>query len=226
MSGRIHAQLSGICVIRKRVGVFGVAKPIKFDVFFDYQCPFVYRVANLIDAVRQSGRDVEVRWRYFSLTQVNSKDDGWTVWAAPATEKVKGRLAFQAAEAARRQGRFGSLHMPLLLARHRDGRDLDEPLVVDEVAEAAGLDMSRFRSDVAAPDILDGLARDHTEAVGVHGVFGTPTFVFEDGAAAYVRLSKPVAGETSMEMFDRMVEVAAGEPGILEIKRPVRPAHS
>jgi predicted DsbA family dithiol-disulfide isomerase len=201
-----------------------MTEPIKFDVFFDYQCPFVYRVAKLIDGVRQSGRDLEVRWRYFSLTQVNSKDDGWEVWAAPASEKVKGRLAFQAAEAARRQGRFESLHMPLLLARHRDGRDLDEPSVVDEVAEAVGLDMSRFRSDLAAPDVLDGLARDHREAVRLHGVFGTPTLVFEDGASAYVRLAKPVDGEAPVEVFDRLVEVAAGEPRILEIKRPVRPA--
>src|SRR4029077_11270766 len=112
MSGRIHAQLSGIRVSCKRVGVSGVTDSIKFEVFFDYQCPFVYRAANLIDGVRSAGRDIEVRWRYFSLTQVNSNNDGWTVWNAPATERVRGRLAFQAAEAARRQGRFEALHMP------------------------------------------------------------------------------------------------------------------
>ena len=201
-----------------------MTEPIKFEVFFDYQCPFVYRVANLIDGVRRSGREVEVRWRYFSLTQVNSKDDGWKVWTAPTTEKVRGRLAFQAAEAARRQGRFDSLHMPLLSARHRDGRDLDERSVVDEVATEAGLDMARFHADLAAPDILDGLARDHTEAVRVHGVFGTPTLVFEDGASAYVRLSKPLDGDSPDEVFDRVLQVAAGEPRILEIKRPVRPS--
>src|SRR5690349_981292 len=67
MSGRIQAQLSGIRVSSSRVGAFGVAasEPITFDVFFDYQCPFVYRAAGLIDAVQRSGRrDVEVRWRY------------------------------------------------------------------------------------------------------------------------------------------------------------------
>src|SRR5215831_3985570 len=131
MSGRIHAQLSGIRVSCNRVGVLCVTvpEPIKFDVFFDYQCPFVYRVAGLIEGARGSGRDVEVRWRYFSLTQVNSNNDGWTVWRAPASEKVRGRLGFQAAEAARRQGRFESFHMPLLLARHRDRLDIDEPSV-------------------------------------------------------------------------------------------------
>jgi predicted DsbA family dithiol-disulfide isomerase len=223
MSGRIQAQLSGIRVSRNCV-VLGVAvaEPITFDVFFDFQCPFVYRAAGLLDSVRQSGREIDVRWRYFSLTQVNSKDDGWTVWSAPASEKVRGRLAFQAAEAARRQDRFAAFHMPLLLARHRDLLDIDQVAVVEQVAAGAGLDLERFRSDIADPSILDRLAEDHTNAVTDHGVFGTPTFVFGDGASAYIRLSESVNGNGASDLFDRLLTVAAAEPRILEIKRPPR----
>jgi predicted DsbA family dithiol-disulfide isomerase len=206
--------------------VFCVAasERIKLDVFFDYHCPFVYRAAGLFDAVRASGRrDVEVRWRYFSLTQVNSKNDGWTVWDAPASENVRGRLAFQAAEAARRQGRFDHLHMRLLQARHRDRLDIDEPEVVAQVAGEAGLDPGRFRGDIADPHILESLARDHREAVTELGVFGTPTLVFADGVAAYVRLSQEVDGDGAVELFDRLLSIAAAEPRILEIKRPRKP---
>ena len=203
-----------------------MAAPIKFDVYFDYQCPFVYRVAGLLDAVQRSGRDIEVGWRYFSLTQVNSKDDGWTVWAAPASEQVRGRLGFQAAEAARRQGRFEAFHLPLLLARHRDQRDIDDVSVVEQVAAGAGLDLNRLEADLGDPALLDALARDHTQAVREHGVFGTPTFVFEDGASAYVRLSEAVNGHGAVDVFDRLVAVAAAEPRILEIKRPRRPSPS
>src|SRR5438874_5785237 len=155
ISGLIHAQLSGIRVSSTRVAVFGVAvaDPIKLDVYFDYQCPFVYRMARLLDTVRRSGREVEVGWRYFSLTQVNSKDDGWTVWGAPASEKVRGRSAFAAAEAAKRQDRFDDLHMPLLVARHRDRLDIDDPAVLEHVAAGAGLDMARFRRDLGDPQI-------------------------------------------------------------------------
>jgi len=201
------------------------SEPITFDVFFDYLCPFVYRAAGLLDAVRRSGRrDVEVRWRYFSLTQVNSKDDGWTVWSAPASEIVRGRVAFAAAEAARRQGRFDDLHMPLLWARHRDRLDIDDPAVVVQTAVDVGLDIERFRSDLADPKILDGLARDHSHAVGELGVFGTPTFVFADGASAYVRLADGVDESGALEVFDRLVAVAATERRILEIKRPRKPS--
>jgi len=198
-------------------------EPIRFDVFFDYQCPYVYRASLLIDEVRREGRELDVRWRYFSLTQVNSKDDGWTVWDAPRGEPVKGRLAFAAGEAARRQHRFDELHRALLIARHSDRLELDEPEVVESVAAQAGLDMERFKTDLADPSILDSLAADHRHAVTVLGIFGTPTFVFEGGASAYVRLSAPAEAGGSVEVFERLLAVAAEEPRILEIKRPRKP---
>jgi predicted DsbA family dithiol-disulfide isomerase len=204
-----------------------VDTPINFDVFFDYSCPFVYRVAGMLEGVRSSrARPIDVRWRYFSLTQVNSKDDGWTLWSAPASETVRGRLAFKAAEAARRQGRFDDLHMPLLEARHRDRLDLDDQTVIERVASDAGLDLQLFAADLRAPDILDAVARDHREAVGEHGIFGTPTFLFADGASAYVRLAGPIDEGDAVEVFDRLMSVAAREPRILEIKRPRRPAQA
>jgi len=70
---------------------------IRFEVFYDYFCPFVYRASVLLQNVGRT-RPLNVAWRYFSLAQVNSKDDAWTVWDAPASETVRGRLAFKAAE--------------------------------------------------------------------------------------------------------------------------------
>jgi predicted DsbA family dithiol-disulfide isomerase len=197
---------------------------IEFEVFYDYMCPFVYRATVLIESVMASGREMKVGWRYFSLSQVNSKDEGWTAWDAPESETGRGRLAIKAAEAARRQGRFEKMHMPLLRARHRDRLNIDQLDVVHRVAEESGLDLERFRSDIADPTILEPLARDHREAVARYGVFGTPTFVFSDGASAYVRLSEAVEGPGAEELFERLLTVAAHEPRILEVKRPTRPS--
>lgn len=182
-------------------------------------------MAILFEAVRASGkRDLDVSWRYFSLTQVNSKEEGWTVWDAPASSVARGRLAFQAAEAARRQGAFEALHLPLLRARHRDRQDIDAREVVESVARSAGLDIERFRRDLDDPSLLQALARDHRQAAGELGVFGTPTLVFDGGAAAYVRLSEGVDEPgRAVEVFDRIFSVADEEPRILEIKRPVKP---
>lgn len=198
---------------------------MQLDVFYDYLCPFVYRTSVLLQNVRDSGeRELEVRWRYFSLTQVNSKDDGWTVWDAPESERVRGRLAFKAAEAARRQDGFEDFHMRLLRARHLDRVDIDDIDVLERVADESGLERDRFRKDVADPKILAALSRDHRGAVAEYGVFGTPTLVFPGGAAAYLRLSEAPEAPDSPRIFDRVVSIAAEEPRILEIKRPVKPS--
>ena len=207
-------------------GHFPVAgRALQFDVFYDYLCPFVYRASVLLQNVRDSGeRQLEIGWRYFSLTQVNSKDDGWTVWDAPESEHARGRLAFKAAEAARRQDGFDAFHDRLLRARHVDRFEIDQVAVVERVAEESGLDLERFRKDVADPKILAALERDHRGAVAQHGVFGTPTFVFAGGQAAYVRLSEAPEAVDSLGIFDRLVSIAAEEPRILEIKRPLKPS--
>lgn len=201
---------------------------IEIEIFYDYNCPFVYRASKMIEAVAGSGeRNVRVNWRFFSLSQVNHHtgegDDAWTVWGAPASEAVKGRLAFKAAEAARRQGRFDAFHRALLDARHRDRADIEREAVIEDVAAAAALDLERFRRDLEAPDILDRLERDHTEARDRHGVFGTPTLVFPEGSA-YLRLSRVLEGADALRVFDSVIATIAREPEVLEIKRPVRPA--
>ena len=113
--------------------------------------------------------------------------------------------------------------MPLLLARHRDREDIDDPGVIKRLAGAAGLDGDRFGADLADRRTLEALARDHSEARAKRGVFGTPTFVFPNGAAAYVRLAGVPSKEDALRIFDRLVDIARGEESILEIKRPVAP---
>jgi predicted DsbA family dithiol-disulfide isomerase len=129
-----------------------------------------------------------------------------------------------AAEAARRQDRFDTLHAALLGARHQSRLDIDDIKVIEQVAEESGLDLARFRRDLEDPGILVALARDHSHAVVTHGVFGTPTFVFPNGASAYIRLTEAPSGADAVRLFDSLMAIAAYEPRVLEIKRPVRPS--
>jgi hypothetical protein len=62
---------------------------IRFEVLYDYFCSFVYRASVLLQNVgRSSAFRCEVTWRYFSLAQVNSKDDAWTAWGRRSLERV------------------------------------------------------------------------------------------------------------------------------------------
>jgi predicted DsbA family dithiol-disulfide isomerase len=194
---------------------------MELEVFYDYRCPYVYQAALLLRRVQETGRrDLHVRWRYFSLAQANNEEEGWTIWeAAPQDPAAKGRLAFQAAEASRRQGRFESFHPALLDARHLEEKDIDDLAVVEEVAAGSGLDLERFRADLGDPSLLMPLARDHAEARDRLGVFGTPTFHFPGRGAAYVRVRPAPQGDAVLDVFDQIVSITAEEPYFQELKR-------
>src|SRR5260370_17446106 len=96
-SVRIQAQLSGISVRTRRVERLSVVDPevIRFEVFYDYFCPFVYRASVLLQNVgRSSAFSLKVTWRYFSLAQVNSKDDGWTACLLLHSAHLRSPIAF------------------------------------------------------------------------------------------------------------------------------------
>ena len=95
-------------------------------------------------------------------------------------------------------------------------------LLRHQASEYVGRTGARERHDHTHRPGRITLCRD--EARAKHGVFGTPTCVFSNGAAAYVRLAGVPSKDDALRIFDRVVEVAGGEQLILEIKRPVRPA--
>src|SRR5258708_12537348 len=90
---------------------------MEFELYYDYLCPFVYRASLLIANVAAE-RPIDVRWRYFSLAQVNSKEERWTAWSAPAAETVPIRLAFKPAQPARQQHHSYPFHPNLLAPPH------------------------------------------------------------------------------------------------------------
>ncbi|MDR0342113.1 MAG: DsbA family protein [Nocardiopsaceae bacterium] len=195
---------------------------MELQVYFDYLCPYVHQAAVLLRRVREA-EDVRVDWRYFSLRQVNRADGDPDVWDAPAAERISGRDAFRAAEAARRQGRFEPFHDRLLAARHEERRNIDDVAVLEDAAGSAGLDVRRWREDMADPHILRSLERDHTEAVRRYGAFGTPTFVVPGGGAAYVRMRPAPEGQEAKRFFRDLLAAITDRPYLLEVKRPVPP---
>jgi predicted DsbA family dithiol-disulfide isomerase len=199
---------------------------MELQVFFDFLCPYVHQAALLLRRVRGT-EDVRVEWRYFSLRQINRSEGEPDVWASPPDgERISGLAAFRGAEAARRQGRFEPFHDGVLAARHEGRRSIDDVAVLEDVAGRSGLDLRRWREDMADPHILDSLQRDHTEAVRRHGVFGTPTFVVPGAGAAYVRVRPAPEGEEARRFLRELLDAITGRPYLLEVKRPIPPRGS
>lgn len=178
--------------------------------------------------VRRSGiREFDVDWQPFSLAQVNSdRGEEFRYWEQPGALDGADNtlLALRAGLAARRQGPapFDTFFMALLAARHQEKRDLTDPAMVNGVAEAVGLDMRRFRKDLADPQLVREVGASHTRAVEEHGVFGVPTLVFPNGHAAFLKMFVPPEAE-AVAVFDSLLPVIGEVKHVGEIKRPQPP---
>jgi len=165
-----------------------------------------------LDRVKQVyGENLEITWKNFSLEQINSKEDpSWKAWEQGEPAERRSLLSQMTAEAARRQGAelYEKFHLALLTARHGgDGRiPLNEESSLLRLAEEIGLDVGRLREDLKDPDLAKIIGKDHENAVG-EGVFGTPTFVFENGTSAYLKTFIPPEYD-SVAAFEGFLETA------------------
>ena len=175
-----------------------------------------------------TGQEVNVDWQPFSLEQVNSDNKGEEIkfWEQPGVLDGSDNtlLAHRAGLAAKRQGKeaFESFFISLLKLRHEERRSLTEPEVMEEAVANSGIDMARFREDLADPDLLREIAESHTEAVEVHGAFGVPTYVFPNGGTAFVKMHIP-PDEQAGEIYESVTRVITDAQHVGEVKRPSPP---
>jgi protein-disulfide isomerase len=129
--------------------------------FGDFECPYCGQAET---SVRELLTDTEIRyvWRHLPLVDVH----------------LQAQLAAQATEAASAQGAFWPMHDRLL--QHQDALFFDDLI---EHAAALGLDVERFRSDLASGAYSTRIAQD-VESADLSGVSGTPTF-FINGQRHY-----------------------------------------
>ncbi len=199
--------------------------PDRVTVYFDYVCPYAWRGAELAEMVARK-LDIAFDWRHYSLFQGNhDSDDGWQLWNEridPHDENgTRGLLPFLASCAARRQGegQYRVFRLGLLRARHCEHRPLDLA-TIRFVAECSGLHLPKFDDDLANPEGRTLLAHEHHRANDAN-VFGTPTFVFEDGHAAYLRLRQLPANEReAVDLFRDYRELLANYPYVETVRRP------
>jgi predicted DsbA family dithiol-disulfide isomerase len=172
---------------------------------------------------------LEIEWRYFSLSQVNHPEGNtWKVWEQPSKDQewqgqryARSLRAFWAAEAARCQGSdaFHRFHRALLRATHLHGQPLADPATLHRAAQEAGLHMPDFVQALDDEACLERLAIDHAQAENL-GVFGTPTLVFPGARPVYLKLERVLTLEESLDFWGAFRTTAADRPYVLEMKRP------
>ena len=103
-----------------------------------------------------------------------------------------------------------------------DERKMSDPTAILDVAKGSGLDLARFQKDMADQQIIEELGESHTRAVQDYGVFGVPTFVFPNGASAYLKMFRP-SEDKAVQVFESLRTVIEDWKNLGEIKRPQPP---
>jgi protein-disulfide isomerase len=142
----------------------------------DFQCPYCARSAPVLAHVRDKFKgDVRIIYRHL-----------------PMAFHRLAQLAAEAAVAAAEQGKFWAFHDQVFgNFGHLERADLER------FAQAAGLDMARFRAALDDRRYRDAVAAEAAAGEAL-GVDGTPT-VFINGA--------PVIGARDADTMDRLVEI-------------------
>jgi protein-disulfide isomerase len=136
----------------------GVGGGRQLVMYGDFECPYTAAAMRDVGRLLEDGADFELVFRHFPLRSVHPH----------------AQAAAEAAEAAARQDRFWEMHDLLF----RNQQQL-EPADLRRFALRLGLDLERFESDLADPEIKARVERD-LESGEQSGVDGTPS-LFIDG---------------------------------------------
>lgn len=138
--------------------------PVTLEEFGDFQCPPCGLLHPVLkDMEKEFGSQIRVIFREFPLGQTHQH----------------AIAAARAAEAAGMQGKFWEMH-DMLFTNQRNWKDaFDTRLTFEDYALKIGLDLQKFRRDVASKEVEQRIALDGRRANAM-GVSGTPT-VFMNG---------------------------------------------
>jgi len=202
----------------------------RVQVYFDYVCPYSWRVAELIDLISEP-LNLDVSWEHFSLFQSEhsrtaaGRGQDWQLWNEPLDHAdrsgCKGLLPFLASSAARKQGpeAHDAFRLALQRANHARYQPYDYATVTG-VAQEVGLDLARFEHELANPEGRTVLAQEHMRAAS-HDIFGTPTLVFPGGQSAYLRLQEvPHSADEGVSLFQDVRRMLERYPYLQTVRRP------
>jgi hypothetical protein len=194
---------------------------VHFAVTWDYRCPFARNAHEHVLTGLAAGANWEVEFVGFSLGQVHVEEGQPSVWDKP--EQDSGILALQAGVVVRDEfaEQFPGVHRALFAARHDNGQQLDDRVVIETVLNEQGVLAGQVLDRIDSGAALATLRDEHERYTATHNVWGVPTFVAGD-QAVFVRFMdrSPVGADPagSIRTIERTVDLLTGWTELNEFK--------
>ncbi|HEY4947762.1 MAG TPA: DsbA family protein [Acidimicrobiales bacterium] len=194
-----------------------IQQPTGVDFHFDIMCPYAYQASLWIREVRDTA-GVDVRWRFFSLEEINREEGKKHPWER---DWSYGWSMMRIGALLRRDdmGQLDRWYEAAGRALHVDGRKPHRPEVAEELLAELGLDPAIVRAAIEDPTTGDEVRAEHDTVVGKGG-FGVPTLVFDDGQALFGPvLVDPPTGGAAVRLWDHVTGWLEF-PHVYELQRP------
>lgn len=192
---------------------------LSFSVNWDYRCPFARIVNEHVVVALSGGAPWNVEFLPFSLTQVHVEEEEIPAWENP--KKATELLAVQVGIVGYQKypQLFPRLHLALFDARHEEGKDLRDKVILDETISKVGIDPNEIFKEIESGWPLKEFRAKHEESVEKYSTFGVPT-IFIDGKAAFVRLMTRANGDAkySIHQIEKIVDQINNHSEINELK--------
>jgi len=187
------------------------------DFHFDIMCPYAYQTSLWIREVRDRA-GVDVRWRFFSLEEVNRTEGKKHPWERDWTY---GWSMMRIGAYLRRQDPdlLDRWYLTAGRALHEEGRKPHRPEVAEALVGEMGLDPALVRAAIEDPTTGDDVRREH-DVVVAKGGFGVPTLIFDDGQCLFGPvLVDPPTADDALRLWG-LVTGWLDFPHLYELQRP------
>lgn len=199
------------------------ADSVVIDVWSDYVCPFCYLAEPVLAEVEQEFPGILVRWHAFELRPepVPTLDpngeylrDVWDRAVYPMAEsrgmllrlppvQPRSRMAHEAAAFARDHRRFTDLNHAVFRAFFEEGKDIGDPIVLEQLGKDAGLDAGKLRDALRGGDYRKTVLEDEATAQRL-GLTGVPASLVRT-AGDPLEGGALIEGAQSLEIFRRAI---------------------
>jgi 2-hydroxychromene-2-carboxylate isomerase len=194
------------------------------DFHFDVMCPWAYQTSKWIREV-MTQRDVTVRWRFFSLEEINREEGKKHPWERPWSY---GWSMLRVAALIRRgpvgnetagNENVGRFYAAAGRSLHEEGVKVHTPEGVAGVLAEISLDPCLLEAAMADQTTHDDVRADHDRLVALGG-FGVPTLVLDGVTPLYGPVVTPApTGPAAGRLWDA-VAAWSEFPNLYELRRP------
>lgn len=161
----------------------GTGKKVTLVEYGDYQCPACGQFFPIVKQLQSKyAEQMTFRFAHFPLVQIHQN----------------AMVGSRAAEAAGLQGKFWEMHDLLYQNQNSWSASSDPNPYFVQYATSLGLDLTKFKQDMASQAVLNTINADTSEAQSF-GASGTPTFILN---------GKKIESPNSLEAFSQVIDEA------------------